>query len=198
MPESAPNQQGEICTQAVQERQQLAQAVHRRDGRLGIRHAHMHVQSALGVRLMSPASGSDALVALRLDQLDVEEPGAGVRPAASSVAPAALRRREPSASWPMASPPIRTARAHLELREVRLVVDPLARQSSARSTWSATWASSSVSASTSSSSSSSPTENGSLVPKRCGGGPPLAQAAPPSAARAAILPNTSAAASPLA
>ena len=92
MPESVPNQNGELAPSAVQQRQRLAQPVHRGDGRLRDR-ARRCAREARTPGALDQAAhlALDALVALRLDERGVEQRALGWRPDDMIVAPSRAR-----------------------------------------------------------------------------------------------------------
>ena len=131
MPESAPNQNGEFAPSPWSSGSRSRRPFIAATAASVIRQSHVHVQRALRRALDQPLHlPLHALVALRLDQLrrrTAARPDGG--PTAISVAPAAAAAARPSASWPTASPTEPTGlRAHLDLRQEGLVVDPLPRR----------------------------------------------------------------------
>ena len=134
MPGVGTEPERRVRAEPMEQRQQLAQTVHRRHRGVGIRQSHVHVQRALRRALDQPAHlPLHALVALGLDQLHVEQPGIGMeahchqRRAGGGCGRASLGELADRLAHRAGG-----VRAHLELRQEGLVVDPLPREPGAR------------------------------------------------------------------
>ena len=199
MPESAPNQKGEFAPSPWSSGSTLAQPVHRGHRRIGVGQSHMHVQRTLRRALDEPLHlPLHALVALRLDQLDVEQLRVGMK-AGGHERGSGGRGRRPA----LGELGHRLAhRAHgagavLHLREERLVIEALARQRAALEDLIGGVRQLERLAVDDEELLLQADGEGLALTEAVGRGG-LAHGASPSAARAAIRPNTSAAASPLA
>ncbi len=207
-PESKPNQNGEAGAERADQRQRLAQAHQAGHGRVGRGHRHVHVERALRRALDEPAHlPLDAPVAVGLDEADVAEMGVRVEAHGHRRAARGDDRRPPRGDVGdgFGRRPPRLG-AHLDLGQEGLVVGPLGREAHAGQD--------PVGHVREPEGLGVDEQELLLEPDREGlagaeavlvagepaseRGPPPAHGLSPSAARAAIRPNTSAPASPLA
>ncbi len=121
----------------MQQRQPLAKAVHGGDRRIRVGNPDVHVKRALRGALDEPLHlPLDALVALRLDELHVEELGIRMKPDGHDSGPARARAHRLCPPLPELRDRLRDRagrlRADLDLREEGLVVDPVTRKFASR------------------------------------------------------------------
>ena len=133
-----------VGAQPVEQRQPLANAVHGRHRRVGVRHAHVHVKSALG-RALDQALHLplDALVALRSTSSTSNSARVRVKPGGHQRGARIDRGRAapPRADATASDTDPHGLRAHLDLGQEGLVVHALPRHPVFGTIRSATWAS---------------------------------------------------------